>query len=79
MEEKKISLKEWESKYYEPLRAYAEDKAEPTEEMVFGLAGFVLDGILAVQNIEGEEATDWECVHLVSQLIEMAQKCEDIL
>jgi hypothetical protein len=37
-----------------------------------GYAGFVLDGILAVKDIDGQEANDWECVELVEELTRYA-------
>lgn len=34
-----------------------------------GLDGWVLDGVLAVKEIDGQEATDNECLEMVSLLI----------
>lgn len=44
-----------------------------------GLAGLVLDGVLTTQNIDGEEATDHECLLLISELIDLYKKHRDII
>jgi hypothetical protein len=73
MEQNKITAQEWHDRYLQPFYNLANDpKAEPTSEMQDGYAGFVLDGILAVKDIDGQEANDWECVELVEELIRYA-------
>jgi hypothetical protein len=73
METEQITAQEWHDRYLQPFYNLASDpNAEPTSEMQDGYAGFVLDGILAVKNIDGQEANDWECVELVEELIRYA-------
>jgi hypothetical protein len=73
METDKITAQEWQDRYLQPFYNLANDPtAVPTDEMQDGYAGFVLDGILAVKDIDGEEANDWECVELVEELIRYA-------
>lgn len=73
MEENKITLQDWHDRYLRPFYNLANDPtAVPTNEMTDGYAGFVLDGILAVKDIDGQEANDWECVGLVEELIRYA-------
>jgi hypothetical protein len=73
METDKITAQEWHDRYLQPFYNLASDpNAEPTSEMQDGYAGFVLDGILAVKDIDGQEANDWECVELVEELIRYA-------
>jgi len=63
-----MSEHRWVERYLDPIRAVKEGQ-EPSDELVDGFAGFVLDGILSTKLIHGEEANDWECVLLVEQLI----------
>ena len=75
METTQIKLSDWQDRYLNPVVAYATNQAPPTHEMEDGFAGFILDGILAVRDIPGEEANDWDCVELVEELIKHAQMC----
>lgn len=70
--ESMISVKDWQRIYLEPVRRVVENGAQPTVAMTDGFAGFVLDGILAIKDVNGEEATDWECVEMISELISAA-------
>ena len=68
-----MTPQDWRDTYLQPFYKLASDPdAEPTDEMQDGYAGFVLDGILAVKDIDGQEASDWECVELVEELIRYA-------
>ena len=68
-----MSEEQWAARYLDPIQA-VRDGQEPSSDLSDGLAGFVLDGILAVGLIHGEEANDWECVLLVEQLITEAKQ-----
>ena len=73
METDKTTVQEWQDRYMQPFYNLANDPtAGPTSEMEEGYAGFVLDGILAVKDIDGEYANDWECIELVEELIRYA-------
>lgn len=75
---KQTTPQDWRDTYLQPFYNLASDpNAEPTDEMQDGYAGFVLDGILAVKDIDGEEANDWECVELVEELIRYAKIMQD--
>lgn len=67
-----ITPEQWEEFFLNPMLAVADGK-EPTDEIESGLAGFTLDGIFATKDIDGELATDWECVEMIWQLIETAR------
>ncbi len=68
-----MQLSEWTDRYIKPIQAVI-DGEEATDEIHDGFAGFVLDGVLSVSLIHGEEANDWECVLLVEELIDAAKK-----
>ena len=68
-----MSEGQWAARYLDPIQAVKEGQV-PSSDLSGGLAGFVLDGILAVSLIHGEEANDWECVLLVEQLITEAKQ-----
>lgn len=73
MEQNKITQQDWHDRYLQPFyNLSTTPTAEPTSEMQDGYAGFVLDGILAVKDIDGEEVNDWECIELVEELIRYA-------
>lgn len=67
-----ITPEQWEEFFLNPMLAVA-DGAEAPDEIESGLAGFTLDGILAVKAIDGQQATDWECVEMIHRLIEAAR------
>jgi len=67
-----ITPEQWEEFFLNPMLAVA-DGAEAPDEIGSGLAGFTLDGIFAVKAIDGQEATDWECVEMIHRLIEAAR------
>ena len=75
---KQMTSQDWHDRYLQPFHNLASDpNAGPTDEMQDGYAGFVLDGILAVKDIDGQEASDWECVELVEELIRYAMIMQD--
>jgi len=73
----KITATQWHTLYVAPLINIHHHLMEPSDELTSGFAGFVLDGVLAVKNIDGEEANDWECVELVEELIRYARLVEN--
>lgn len=69
-----ITVAQWQEHFLDPLLAVvAGNEADPDGELESGLAGFTLDGILAVKEIDGQEATDWDCVEMIHRLIEAAR------
>jgi hypothetical protein len=63
----KITAQLWNEQYLIP---FASD--ETLQEVIDGYGGFagwVLDGVLATKDIDGEEATDHDCLELISELV----------
>ena len=73
---KELTLTDWTMMYFNPVKDVALGVAPPTEAMSDGFAGFVLDGILAVKEIEGQEANDWECVEMIGEFVSYAKLIE---
>jgi hypothetical protein len=76
MSDTKISLTGWTETYLNPVLSVIEGN-EPPDEFNDGFAGFILEGITAVDRILGEDANDWECVELVQHFIESAMKIQE--
>jgi len=72
----KLTADDWCEMYLVPVIAVANGAIEPTPVMRDGFAGFILDAILAVKSIDGEEASDWDCVLMIDELIEFAKRIE---
>lgn len=72
-----ITSKEWNIRYLAPLINVANGLMEPSDELRSGFAGFVLDGILAVKDIDGQDSNDWECVEMVEELIKYAKLADE--
>lgn len=66
-----MKLSEWKEIYLDVFK-----DSEKLKEIDFegGLAGMVLDGVYTTQDIDGEEATDDECLLLISELTELYKK-----
>lgn len=61
-----MTVDEWVSLYLSPF-----DDETQLKELILaqgGFAGWVLDGVLASKNIDGQEATDHECLEMISLL-----------
>lgn len=71
-----MTMTDWHTLYFAPVKDVALGVAEPTDAMLDGFAGFVLDGILAVKGIDGQEANDWECVEMLGEFISYAKLIE---
>ena len=63
----KITLDEWHERYLEPFTS--DDKLQEIINAYGGFAGWVLDGVLAMKDVEGEWANDHECLEIISLLI----------
>ena len=63
----KITLDEWHTKYLEPFTT--DEKLQEVIDAYGGFAGWVLDGVLAMKDVEGEYATDHECLEIISLLV----------
>ena len=72
----KLTADDWYEMYLVPVIAVANGAIEPTQVMRDGFAGFILDAILAVKSIDGEEASDWDCVLMIEELIQFAKRIE---
>lgn len=66
-----MTHEEWYETYVRPFETII-DGGEPIDSIEDGYDGFVLDGILATKDIDGEEITDWECVEEIQKLITVA-------
>jgi len=64
---KKITLDEWHERYLQPFTN--DDRLQQVIDAYGGFAGWVLDGVLATKNIDGEWVTDHECLEIISLLI----------
>lgn len=73
----KLTAAQWHRLYVAPLINIDNGLMEPSDELTSGFAGFVLDGILAVKDIDGEEMNDWECVEAIEDLIRYARAVEN--
>ena len=62
----KITLDEWHERYLQPFTS--DEKLQEVIDAYGGFAGWVLDGVLAMKDVEGELATDHECLEIISLL-----------
>ena len=76
MSDTKIPVTAWTETYLAPVLSVIEGN-EPPSEFNDGFAGFILEGITAVDRIHGEDANDWECVCLVQHFIESAMQIQE--
>lgn len=73
-----MNLDEWNKRYLGAVIAVADGSAEPTGEMEDGFAGFVLDGILAMRDVEaGIDLNDWDLVEHIAEFCEVAVKIQE--
>lgn len=63
----KITLDEWHEKYLQPFTS--DEKLQEVIDAHGGFAGWVLDGVLEMKNVDGEWATDHECLEIISLLV----------
>lgn len=62
----KLTVKEWRDLHIAPL-----EREETLQEIINdGFDGWILDAVLAAKDIDGEEATDGECLELIAELLE---------
>ena len=71
-----MNLDEWNKRYLGAVIAVADGSSEPTGEMNDGFAGFVLDGILAIKDVE-TDLTDWDLVEHIADFCEFAIKIQE--
>jgi hypothetical protein len=63
-----MKLRNWSQKY---LEVFYDEEELKNWEFNGGVSGIVLEGIYETKNIDGEEATDHECLLLISTLIDL--------
>ena len=63
----KITLDQWHERYLEPFTS--DDKLQEIIDAYGGFAGWVYDGVSALHDVDGEWATDHECLEIISLLI----------
>lgn len=63
----KITGEQWYADYLSPF--VTDEMLRERIDAYGGFDGWVLDGVLAVKDIDGDEATDHECLELVGLLI----------
>lgn len=74
-----MTYEEWHETYMRPFEKI-EEGDEPIDSIESGLDGFVLDGILAIKDIDGKAGpTDWDCVEEIRELIELATRVRNKL
>jgi hypothetical protein len=67
MNKEKIALDDWVSTY---LEVFATDEAlQERIDSHGGFAGWVSEGVSALDNVDGEEATDHECLEHAYELL----------
>jgi len=65
MSDGEITFTEWKTKYFQPIADFAESKGviDPLDfKTSWGWDGFCLDAVLATREIDGETATDGDCL-----------------
>ena len=65
MSDDEITFNEWKTKYFTPIKDFAESKGviDPYDfKKSWGWDGFCLDAVLAIKEIDGETATDGDCL-----------------
>lgn len=69
MTENKISLDDWVSNY---LKVFGADKTlQEAIDDYGGFAGWVSEGVSAIKDVDGEEATDHECLEHTYELLKL--------
>lgn len=63
----KITTESWNERYLQPFAS--DDTLQEAIDSYGGFAGWVLDGVLATKDIDGDEATDHDCLELISGLV----------
>lgn len=71
-----MNLDEWNQRYLGAVIAVADGSAKPTDEMEDGFAGFVLDGILAMRDVE-TDLSDWDLVEHIADFCEFSIKIQE--
>ena len=66
MGQTKITLDEWHERYLQPFES--DEKLQEIIDAYGGFAGWVYDGVSALHDVDGEWATDHECLEIISLL-----------
>jgi len=66
MGQTKITLDEWHERYLQPFES--DDELQEIIDAYGGFAGWVYDGVSALHDVDGEWATDHECLEIISLL-----------
>lgn len=64
----KITLDQWHEIYLEPFTS--DERLQEAINAYGGFAGWVLDGVLSIKDVEGEHANDHECLEVLSLLLD---------
>lgn len=64
---KQITAEQWYESYLSPFMS--DERLEKRIEEHGGLDGWILDGVLSVKDIDGQEATDHECLEMIMLLV----------
>ena len=62
-----ITAEQWYANYLSPF--ITDEMLRERIDGYGGFEGWVLDGVLAVKDIDGQEATDYQCLEIVGLLI----------
>jgi len=60
--------------YIAPLEAFVENGAI-SDEMRYGIDGFVTSGVADAINVDGQEWTDGDCLEAIALLTDLWRKC----
>lgn len=66
----------WRNTYITPLETFIKD-GTISENMRFGLNGFVMEGISDVMSIDGDEMTDGDCIEAIALITDLWNECVD--
>ncbi len=69
MSTEKISLDEWVSCYLEVFKS--DEALQESIDDYGGFAGWASEGVSALNNVDGEEATDHECLEHAYELLRL--------
>ena len=64
---KQITAEQWYESYLSPF--VSDEKLRTRIEEHGGLDGWILDGVLSVKDIDGQEATDHDCLEMIMLLV----------
>lgn len=70
MSDDEIAFDEWKTQYFKPVQDFAKSKGtvDAHDFKHNGFDGFCLDAVLATRDIDGETATDADCLSYIMTL-----------